>query len=297
MGSLVKLIYWGDTFIRNGVRTAEWGGGGICWASKWPWLEPSLCPIPRGALECESHHRVGPTLGQVFGLLYYSGIGPWLPCMWMWTSGIESCHCPKGNSLGKGSWVLSSQSSQQLETSTPAQRCRQGTEGVHCKVSVAAVCSESKATVPDVRKTGVTDGTPDQYAHSSWKDSLPVKASWGPGHNSRMSWILELVMRATLGTTSSFWPSPPWGHPGKVHVHKCEHVCVCVHRMQMHMWTMCRAHKGMAFRSIQNVHRTVWGFYCSILAGEMWSCVSLQNTITGFYIVVYFGPTRKDHEG
>ena len=34
---------------------------------------------------------------------------------------------------------------------------------------------------------------------------------------------------------------------------------------------------------------------CSVLAGEMWLCISWQNTVAGFYTVTYFGPRRKDH--
>lgn len=63
----------GCTVGRKGVRAAG-EGGRRCSARVCTWLGPGFCLIPRGALECESHHRVGPTLGQGFGILYCSGL-------------------------------------------------------------------------------------------------------------------------------------------------------------------------------------------------------------------------------
>lgn len=42
----------------------------------WPWLESSPCLIPRGALECESHHRVCRLWGKGLAFCTTQGLVP-----------------------------------------------------------------------------------------------------------------------------------------------------------------------------------------------------------------------------
>lgn len=233
--SLGKVMYWGSTVIRRSegsrVRQERKLRKDVVLAEACP------CPTLWGVLWCRPYHfgaRVWPfvwlkdwpltalCVGVTFRarkLLLSQGISP----------ERGSCESTVANTHSIWRRV------HQRRNLSRAQRV----STVRFQPSLFAQNQSPQSVTFGARVTAATHGTLNQQAVFLGDSS---KASWVPGSDSRMSWVLELCheinpwdleLFSTLASSKPSWEIP------------CVYVCTCMHCVQIYMWTMHRTHKKL----------------------------------------------------